>query len=104
MLHWFRESLSTAGVLLSSFGLRWVFRGVQPSSCCGVCTCLVVASGLSCPKACGILVSPTRDRTHVLCIGRWILNHRTTREGPKKSILSTETLPRGLLCSFSFWE
>ena len=24
----------------------------------------------------------TRDRTHVLCIGRWILNHWTTREAP----------------------
>ena len=22
----------------------------------------------------------TRDRTHVPCIGRWILNHQTTRE------------------------
>ena len=78
--------------------------GMQASSCCGAWTCLVVASGLSCPKARGILVSPTRDQTYVLCIGRWILNHWTTREGPKKSILAIETLPCGLLCSFSFWE
>ena len=26
--------------------------------------------------------SQTRDQTHVLCIGRWILNHWTTREVP----------------------
>ena len=26
------------------------------------------------------LSSPTRDRTHVPCIDRWILNHWTTRE------------------------
>ena len=26
--------------------------------------------------------SRTRDRTHVPCIGRWILNHWTTREAP----------------------
>ena len=30
-------------------------------------------TGSSCP----------RDRTRVLCIGRWILNHRTTREVPR---------------------
>ena len=28
------------------------------------------------------LSSPTRDRTHVPCIGRWILNHWTTRGVP----------------------
>ena len=28
------------------------------------------------------LSSPTRDRTHVPCIGRWILNLWTTREAP----------------------
>ena len=28
------------------------------------------------------LSSLTRDRTHVPCIGRWILNHWTTREVP----------------------
>ena len=29
------------------------------------------------------LSSLTRDRTHVPCIGRWILQHRTTKEVPK---------------------
>ena len=28
------------------------------------------------------LSSPTRDRTRVPCIGRWILDHWTTREVP----------------------
>ena len=29
-----------------------------------------------------ILSSRTRDRTHVPCVGRWILTHWTTREVP----------------------
>ena len=45
----------------------------------------VVAHGLSCPTACGIL-SPTRDRTCIFRIGRQILigrqNRWTTREVP----------------------
>ena len=37
---------------------------------------------------CGIwdLSFPSRDRTHALCIGRWILNHRTPREVPKSTL------------------
>ena len=38
--------------------------------------------GLSCLAVCGILGSPTRVWTHVPTIGRWILNHCTTREVP----------------------
>ena len=38
----------------------------------------VVVHELSCPTSCGIF--QTRDQTHVSCIGRWILNHWTTRE------------------------
>ena len=38
----------------------------------------VVAHGPSCSAACGIF--QTRARTRVPCIGRWILNHCTTRE------------------------
>ena len=33
-------------------------------------------------KACRILSSPTRDRTHTPCIGKWCPNHWTTREVP----------------------
>ena len=39
-------------------------------------------SGLSCPVACRNLSSLTRGWTHIPCIGRWILNHWTTREVP----------------------
>ena len=38
--------------------------------------------GLGCPATCGNLSSPTRDWTRVLCIGRWIRNHWTTRGVP----------------------
>ena len=33
------------------------------------------------------LNSLTRDRTHVPCIGKWLLNHWTTREFPASSVL-----------------
>ena len=33
------------------------------------------------------LRSLTRDLTPITCIGRWILNHWTTREVPKSSVL-----------------
>ena len=39
---------------------------------------VVVVQGPSCPVACGSL--QTRDRTRVLCSGRKILNHWTSRE------------------------
>ena len=41
-----------------------------------------VARGLSCPTACGNLSSLTKDQTCVLYIGKWILNHWTTRGAP----------------------
>ena len=34
------------------------------------------------PRSRWDLNSPTRDRTHVPCVGRWILYHWTTREVP----------------------
>ena len=40
---------------------------------------VAVAHGLSCPPQ-QVGSSWTRDRTHVLCIGRWILYHWTFRE------------------------
>ena len=38
---------------------------------------------------CGLwdLSSPTRDQTCVPCIGRWILNHWTTREAQDALVL-----------------
>ena len=40
---------------------------------------LVATCGFNCSVAC----SPTRDRTRVPCIGRWILNQQTTRKVPQ---------------------
>ena len=34
------------------------------------------------------LSTPTWDRTHIPCIGRWILNHWATREVPLKYLLN----------------
>ena len=39
---------------------------------------VVAAHGLRCSLVCGIF--QTRGRTHVPCIGRWTLNHWSTRE------------------------
>ena len=41
---------------------------------------IAVANRLSCSTACGIFW--TRDQIHVPYIGRWFLNHWTTREVP----------------------
>ena len=46
---------------------------------------VVAVCGLSCSVACGS--SLTRDQTCVLCIGRQILNHWTTREVPISVLL-----------------
>ena len=54
-------------------------------------------SGLSCPRGMRDLSSLTRGWTHIPCIGRWILNHWTTREVPavtlflKTKLLGEET-------------
>ena len=54
----------------------------------GALASLVVTCGLSCFTACGDLSSLTRDRTHVPCIARQILNHWLTREVCNKYVLS----------------
>ena len=40
---------------------------------------IVVARELNFPTACGVFLDP-RDQTHLLCIGRQILNQWATRE------------------------
>ena len=55
--------------------------------------------GLSCSV--GMWVgssSPTRDGTHIPCIGRLILTHRTTREVPLKHVLSRFNCAGCVLC------
>ena len=54
---------------------------------CSVSASLAVAQGLSCMWD---LSSPIRDQTRVPCIGRQLLNHWTTREVPRSTILSAE--------------
>ena len=54
----------------------------------------------SCPAACG-LSSPTEDRTHVPCIGRPILNPGTSREMPRRRLLSLSSLPKLVMRKFS---
>ena len=48
---------------------------------------IVVVHRLSCPVARGIF--PVRDRTHISCIGRWILYH-LSHQGSLKYILERE--------------
>ena len=64
-------------------------HGLQQSQLMGS---IVVAHGLSCPVAWGGS-SQTRDRTHVPCIGRWILNHRTTEKSEMVTFLKEMFLP-----------
>ena len=45
---------------------------------------LVVACGLSCPVACGILVPWSGTEPTVPCIGSWLLNPWTTRQVPEE--------------------
>ena len=67
---------------------------------------LIVVCWLGCSEAFD-LNSPTRDWTHVLCSGRWILNHWTVREVPSCSLLSTcytfQLSQSYFTASSSFW-
>ena len=63
--------------------------GVQASHCSGfsrwegsslIKGSVTVVHGFRCSGACGIFRS--RDQTHVLCTGWWVLNHWTVKEAP----------------------
>ena len=54
------------------------------SRCTGT---VVVVHVFNCPVTCGSF--QTRDQTCILCIGRWILNHWTTRK-PRAHLLQQE--------------
>ena len=62
---------------------------------CGMQTSLAAMHGLSCCETCGLwhLSSLTRDQTCIPCIGRWILNHWTTREVPAVTLFLKTKLP-----------
>ena len=65
------SSLRCAGLSLSRPLLLWSTGSRSTGS-------VIVAHGPSCSTTCGIF--QTRTRAHVPCIGRWILNHCSTRE------------------------
>ena len=70
------------------FWLHWVFVRVQASHrrACSGCRAPALGSRVQELRFTSLVTpqhegsSGTRDRTHVPCMGRWILNHWTTRE------------------------
>ena len=68
-----------AGVTLwlqdAGFSLQWLLLSQDAGSRVGGGSSAVTARRLSGPAACGIFSDQTWDRTCILCIGRWILNH-----------------------------
>ena len=52
---------------------------------------LVVVHGHSCPLACAVLSSLTRDPTHIFCIARWTPKHCTAREVPAAAAKSLQS-------------
>ena len=85
-LHWVFVAVCGLSLVVASgatLGCRVWASHCGGFSCCRTrsleCTgSVVVAHGLSCSTACGIL--PDQARTCVPCIGRRILNHCATRE------------------------
>ena len=69
-----KTKLPTPFLFFFFLALCWVFIEVHGLS--------LVVRWLSCPLHEGFS-SQTSDQTHVSCIGRWIFNHRTTREVPR---------------------
>ena len=47
--------------------------------------------------------SQTRDQTQVPCVGRWILNHWTTREVPRMGVLKDQTLKKYVAAIAAVW-
>ena len=47
--------------------------------------------------------SQIRDQTQVPCVGRWILNHWTTREVPRMGVLKDQTLKKYVAAIAAVW-
>ena len=91
---WVNMSISYNSILICRFfwGVCWVFLAAWDFISCSALASLVVACELSCPLACRILRAWWRIESVSPCIGRWILNHWTTREVPEvfiKVIITT---------------
>ena len=75
-------------IFLLLFQLRWVLvaaRGILVESCRSFTEARGLSSSGTRPQWLRVtrdLSSPTRDRTHILCLARWILSPWTTRTGP----------------------
>ena len=74
-------------------GAHWLFTAARRllQLCCGTLECadsVVVAHWAYLPPGMWALSSPTRDRTRVPCMGRQILNHRTTQGRPRMGLPS----------------
>ena len=87
--------LRRAGATLHCFSLWWLLLVSTGSRCTGFSSWgaqpqQLWHTGLAAPWHVGS--SRTRDRTHVPCIGRRILNHCTTREVPRISFWSDENV------------
>ena len=89
-------------VLVEALGIFHCTAGFSLVVACGFFFSLVEARGLSScgmraylPRGMWNLSSPTRDRTHVPCIGRRILYHWTTRQVPISSFLQPSTGGQG---------
>ena len=74
------QALSSCGAWASHCG-GFSCRGAQTLGKCSV----AVVHRLSCPKHGESF--RTWNRTYVLCFGRWILNHWTTREVPNDILM-----------------
>ena len=92
-LHW--GFLVLCAGFLSLLRLCWLlFWWNTGSRVYGLSSC---GAWASLPSGVWDLSSPTKDQTHVLYIGRWILNHWTTRNVPPESFRKFPELP-------AFWE
>ena len=88
MPNYTRKAFFSLALVCFFFFNNYLFLAVWGLSCS--MQALLWLVGLAAPWHLGSWF-PTRDQTHVLCIGRQIPNHWTTREGPCPSILNTES-------------
>ena len=82
---------------LQARGLQQLWHAGSVVVACGLQSAgsVIVAHGLSCSAHMGSSRTHVRDRTHVPCVVRLILNHCTTREVPSFLFFILFSLPQG---------